>query len=154
MARTPRTLRRRAQNKPRRLRPAQDGPRELNFETDERSARIGEPTDPDVLRASLPKRREREAGITGGGVPGAPGERVTGDDLAPETMIDEDGSGGPTIYASRAPQDSVLRVVDEDEIGARGGLDEAELAQVDSIDPAELTELTAHRRKAHRATRP
>lgn len=56
------------------------------------------------------------------------------DDLEPHTLIREDGARSPAERGKDAPADSVLSVVDEDDIGGGNGLDEAELARRDPLD--------------------
>src|ERR1051325_10817042 len=92
---------------------------ELQFEKDERAARIGDPMPKRELRKKLPKRREREAGLTEAAT-GHP----TADDAAPETLIDE---GQPHAI------DKEMTTVDEAEIGEGHGKDEAELAEEDPV---------------------
>jgi hypothetical protein len=150
MARTPRTIRKKAAAARRRLPLNEEPAHELSFDSDERSARIGDPMDPQELRRAMPLRREREAGLTGGEIPGRPGDHVTGDDLSPETLLDADGSGTPAAYSMRAPMETMLRVVDESEIGEGFGKDEAELAQEDPVaDEAVDTNRRAHRTAPH-----
>lgn len=148
MARTPRNIRRKAAAKRRRLPMNEEPARELSFDTDERSARIGDPMDPAELRRAMPLRREREAGLTGGELPGDPGGRVTGDDLSPETLIDEDGTGTSAAYSMRTPMESMLRVVDESEIGEGFGKDEAELAEEDPVGDSAARQNRRARRTA------
>lgn len=64
-----------------------------------------------------------------------PGEGPTMDDATPETLMPEDGARSPQeARGSNTPADQDLSNVDEDEIGAGGGLDEAELARVKPLD--------------------
>jgi hypothetical protein len=72
-------------------------------------------------RDAFPPSRVRQAGMTGGSRPGG---GPTADDLAPETLIPEDRPNAA---------DGQLRTVDESEIGAGTGLDEAELAEVEPV---------------------
>lgn len=58
----------------------------------------------------------------------------TDDDLAPETLIHEDGARSPYEEGDDIPADRVYRVVRRDEAGGTYGLDEAELARVDPLD--------------------
>ena len=91
----------------------------LQFEKDERAARIGDPMPKRELRKKLPKRREREAGLTEAAT-GHP----TADDAVPQTLLDE---GQPHAI------DKELTTVDEADIGEGHGKDEAELAEVDPV---------------------
>lgn len=69
--------------------------------------------------------------------PSIPKEVPSDDDLSPETLIKEDGSGSPYERQSAAnAADESLTVVNENAIGAGQGLDEAELAQQDSPEKA------------------
>lgn len=97
-------------------------------DTDEMDAR---PHIGDERRGGSDLDRARRAGLTEAARPGeGPGE----DDLAPETLIPEDGALSPFETGSDMPADRTYRVVSADEIGAGVGLDEAELAHVDPLD--------------------
>lgn len=63
-----------------------------------------------------------------------PGAGPTDDDLAPETLIHEDGARSPREGGSNIPADETCRIVGADEIGAGYGFDEAELAQIQPLD--------------------
>ncbi len=63
-----------------------------------------------------------------------PGQGPTNDDLAPETLIREDGARHPFEPGQDMPADQDLETVDAREIGAGGGLDEAEEARIDPLD--------------------
>jgi hypothetical protein len=63
-----------------------------------------------------------------------PGSGPTDDDLAPETLIHEDGARSPDEAGDDIPADRSYRVVRRDEAGGTFGLDEAELARVDPLD--------------------
>jgi len=86
--------------------------------------------------APLPARRVREAGLTGGEVTRR--GRVTADDAAPATLIDELGGGDPADVRGPQAADTSMSIVGPEGIGAGDGRDEAEDAQVDPIKPAEL----------------
>lgn len=76
--------------------------------------------------------RAAEAGLTEAS---QPGEGPTMDDAAPETLMPDDGARSPQeAGGSDLPADQDYSVVDEDEIGAGGGLDEAELGRVKPLD--------------------
>ena len=63
--------------------------RELDFDEEEPGARIGDEL-PDGERGQLmPRRRVREAGLTGASTDD---DQPTDDDLSPETLIREDGA--------------------------------------------------------------
>lgn len=108
---------------------------ELDFERgDEREGRIGDPRPAREVREEFPGRREREAGSTGGETPD---QHVTADDMAPETLLDPEPSHTPRSMRGRAANDASLSTVGEDGIGAGGGLDEAEEADVDPVGKRE-----------------
>ena len=108
---------------------------ELDFERgDEREGRIGDPRPAREVREEFPGRREREAGSTGGETPD---QHVTADDMAPETLLDSEPSHTPRSMRGRAANDASLSTVGEDGIGAGGGLDEAEEADVDPVGKRE-----------------
>ncbi len=107
----------------------EEPPKELDFGKDDgRSGRAGDPRTPRDVAEEFPKAREQQAGMTGGEL-GDGG--ITADDLAPETLLDEDRSHSPAAKNRRAAADTVLREVDGSEIGGGGGRDEAELTEDD-----------------------
>ena len=59
---------------------------------------------------------------------------ITDDDLAPETLIHEDGALSPYETGEDEPTDQNFTIVGEREIGGGSGLDEAELALKDPLD--------------------
>lgn len=63
-----------------------------------------------------------------------PGDDPTDDDLAAEVLIKEDGARSSHERGNGKAMDQRLSIVDEDEIGAGYGLDEAELARVKPLD--------------------
>ncbi len=63
-----------------------------------------------------------------------PGQGPTDDDLAPETLIREDGARGPFEAGGGGAADRELDVVGAGDIGAGGGLDEAEEGRVHPLD--------------------
>jgi len=81
-------------------------------------------------------RRVREAGLTGGETPER--DRITADDLAPETLLDEEGGRDPADPRAPTPADAALSTVGPAGIGAGDGTDEAEDARRNPISPAEL----------------
>lgn len=100
---------------------------ELDFNKgDERSGRVGDLRSERDYRGEFPEERVRRAGMTGGENPDG---EVTADDLAPETLLDEDRSHTPDAEEDRVAIDSVLREASEAEIGEGYGKDEAELAR-------------------------
>lgn len=107
---------------------------------DGRSGRAGEPAPFDAVQERFPPRRVREAGLTGGETPER--DRVTADDAAPETLLDDEGGQNPADPRGPRAADAALSIVDESAIGAGGGRDEAEDAAVDPISPEEHARLT------------
>jgi len=76
-------------------------------------------------------RRDRRSGAYG---PGRAAYDPTDDDLAPETLIHEDGARSPLEAGDDVPLDETYQIVSGNQIGAGYGLDEAELAEVDPLD--------------------
>lgn len=105
--------------------------RELDFDQDEPSGKIGDTIAQNELEQDLPDQRVREAGLTGAATAD---HHSTDDDLSPETLIHEDGARSASEPGSGKPSDWDLSVVDEDDIGGGDGLDEAELARCDPLD--------------------
>lgn len=105
---------------------------ELNFnDNNEPSGRIGDMIPEDELETYIPDERAREAGMTGASTDD---HNPTDDDMSPENLIDEDGARSPGERGEGGPADFDLSIVDEDEIGAGGGLDEEEMAILDPLD--------------------
>ncbi|WP_268799547.1 serine kinase/phosphatase [Pseudomonas huanghezhanensis] len=105
---------------------------ELNFnDNNEPSGRIGDTIPADELETYIPDERAREAGMTGASTED---HEPTDDDMSPETLIHEDGARSAREQGEGGPADSDLSIVDEDEIGAGGGLDEEEEAIVHPLD--------------------
>ncbi|MFK3969796.1 serine kinase/phosphatase [Pseudomonas sp. NPDC087358] len=105
---------------------------ELNFnDNNEPSGRIGDTIPADELENYIPDERAREAGMTGASMDD---HNPTDDDMSPETLIDEDGARSAREPGEGGPADFDLSIVDEDEIGAGGGLDEEEMAILDPLD--------------------
>lgn len=76
--------------------------------------------------------RAAEAGLTEAS---QPGEGPTMDDATPETLMPDDGARSPSEAGeSDEPADQDLSIVDDDDIGAGGGLDEAELGRTKPLD--------------------
>ena len=105
--------------------------RELDFDEDDTSARIGDVIAEDELAHQIPEDRVREAGMTGASTPD---HHNTDDDLSPEILIREDGARSPEEAGEDGPADFDLSVVNEDDIGGGDGLDEAELGILDPLD--------------------
>ncbi|KJZ35454.1 MULTISPECIES: hypothetical protein [Pseudomonas] len=101
--------------------------RELDFDTEEPSARIGDELPEKEREQRMPRQRGGEAGQTGDHQP-------TDDDLSPETLIREDGARDAHEAGNDSRADWDLSIVDEDDIGGGNGLDEAELALRDPLD--------------------
>lgn len=83
---------------------------ELDFNDTAEPARTGDPVSPEVLSNELSRRRGRRAGLTGAAV----GEDVTADDLAPETLIDQENPDS-TVRRKLGPADTVLSRVEGEE---------------------------------------
>ncbi|MBM6445311.1 MULTISPECIES: serine kinase/phosphatase [Pseudomonas] len=104
---------------------------ELDFDEEEPDARIGDEL-PDSERAQLmPRRRVREAGMTGASTAD---HEPTDDDLSPETLIREDGARDAHEAGKGDQADWDLSIVDKDDIGGGNGLDEEEMARRDPLD--------------------
>ncbi|MDF9775125.1 serine kinase/phosphatase [Pseudomonas baetica] len=101
--------------------------RELDFDAEDPSARIGDEQLEKEREQLIPNQRVREAGQTDDDQP-------TDDDLSPETLIREDGAQDAHEAGNDSRADWDLSIVDEDEIGGGNGLDEAELALRDPMD--------------------
>lgn len=76
-------------------------------------------------------KRVQRAGLTEASLPEI---GPTDDDLAPETLIHEDGALSPLEAGDDVPADRSYRIASATEVGAGFGLDEAELARVDPLD--------------------
>lgn len=109
--------------------------RELDFEKGP-EGRIGDERSPEEVEREFPAQRRREMGQTGGETLGDSDveDGVSMDDLAPETLIDDDGTESPLDPADSTPADRELHIRREDEIGAGIGLDEAEEGRVHPLD--------------------
>lgn len=83
---------------------------ELDFNDDAQPPRTGDPVSPEILSSELPRRRARRAGLTGAAL----GEDVTADDLAPETLIDEENPES-TVRRKAGPADTVLSHLEGEE---------------------------------------
>lgn len=81
----------------------------------------------------FPKRRVREAGLTGGETPQR--DRITADDLSPETLLDEEGDHDAADQRGPVAPETQLTVSRAPGMG--GGADEAEDAQRQPISRAE-----------------
>lgn len=109
--------------------------RELDFEKGP-EGRIGDERSPEEVEREFPPQRRREMGLTGGETLGdsAVEDGVSMDDLAPETLIDEEGTESPLDPAGSTPVDKELHIRRESEIGAGIGLDEAEVGRAHPLD--------------------
>ncbi len=106
---------------------------QLDFDQrrDERKGRIGDEVPGEQVADEFTSERAAEAGMTAGEVPDG---ETTMDDMAPETLIPEDGARSPSERGHGEPADQDLSVVSEHEIGADVDLDEAELGRYDPLD--------------------
>lgn len=106
---------------------------ELDFDNDQ-------PTPGFEEQGILPQNdpNARNAGLTEAS---QPGKGPTNDDLTPETLILEDGARSrfESEQGNLQPTDKTLSIVNENDIGAGGGLDEAELARVDPVGKKQAT---------------
>lgn len=104
--------------------------------TDQHEGRAGDTRPAAELEREFPDKRVREAGMTGGEAlgPDVHEDGVTMDDMSPETMLDESGARDPAEPGDGDPADYDLSIVDEDQIGAGGGLDEAQEGRVHPLD--------------------
>ncbi|WP_221455037.1 phosphotransferase system, HPr-related protein [Pseudomonas nitroreducens] len=109
--------------------------RELDFEPSPQG-RIGDERSPAEVEREFPPQRRREMGLTGGETLGdsAVEDGVSMDDLAPETLIDEEGTESPLDPSDGSAADQQLHIVRGSEIGAGTGLDEAEEGRVHPLD--------------------
>ena len=105
--------------------------RELDFDEDEPTAKIGDELPEGEREQLIPDERVREAGLTGASTDE---HESTDDDMSPETLIHEDGARDAREAGEDNPADFDLSIVDEDDIGGGNGLDEAELADLDPVD--------------------
>ncbi|TLX61445.1 hypothetical protein DN820_21315 [Stutzerimonas nosocomialis] len=104
---------------------------DFNQRKDDRVGRIGDEVPAQDIENGFPHEREAEAGMTAGEVPSGD---TTMDDLAPETLIPDDGSRSPNEKGHGLPADQDLSVVSEHSIGADTGLDEAEEGRRHPLD--------------------
>jgi len=106
---------------------------QLDFDQrrDERQGRIGDEVPAEEIDDQFPPERVAEAGMTTGEVPDGD---TTMDDMAPETLIKEDGARSPRERGHGGPADQELSEVSEHRIGADVDLDEAEQARYDPLD--------------------
>ncbi|VVO98410.1 serine kinase/phosphatase [Pseudomonas fluorescens] len=104
---------------------------ELDFDEDEPSAKIGDELPDNEREQLMPRRRVREAGMTGASTDD---HEPTDDDMSPETLIREDGARDAREAGTGDQADWDLSIVDEDDIGGGNGPDEAELARRDPLD--------------------
>lgn len=137
--------------KPRSHEPAlnEEPPTDLDFEKgDARDGRAGDGKSERAMREEYPAERVREAGRSGGEVlDDSVDNKVAADDLAPETLLDENRSRTPAAHRERDSQDTLLRDAGESEIGAGTGKDEAELAREERRQDDESYEDEPPRRK-------
>jgi hypothetical protein len=111
-------------------------PLDFDDDSDQHEGRAGDTRPPAELAREFPDKRVREAGMTGGEALGADvhEDGVTMDDMSPETMLDETAARDPGEPGDGDPADYDLSIVDEDQIGAGGGLDEAQEGRVHPLD--------------------
>ncbi|MCP8466240.1 phosphotransferase system, HPr-related protein [Pseudomonas sp. ZM23] len=109
--------------------------RELDFEKGP-EGRIGDERSPGEVENEFPARRRREMGMSGGETQNDSQveDNVSMDDLAPETLIDEQGTESPLDPSDETPADEELRIAGAGEIGGGIGLDEAQEGRVKPLD--------------------
>lgn len=106
-------------------------PLDFDQERDARSGRAGDERPASEIEDMFDAERVREAGMTGGEMPDG---HVTRDDLAPETLLEADGSRSPDERGQGPAADRDLRIEREGDLGGGQGLDEAEQARHDPLD--------------------
>ena len=106
---------------------------QLDFDQrrDERKGRIGDEVPTEEVEDEFSPERVAEAGMSAGEVLDSD---ATMDDLAPETLIKEDGARSPHERGHGGPADQELSNVSEHDIGADVDLDEAEQARYGPLD--------------------
>lgn len=108
----------------------------LNFEDDEVHESISDLFTDEERAQHMAGQPSRRTELTGGALPDEDLDAGFGDDdLEQEMLIREDGARDAKEAAEGSDEaaDWGLRVVDENEIGAGKGLDEAELADIDPV---------------------
>lgn len=107
----------------------------LNFEDDDDES-ISDLFTDEERALHVAGKPARKAGLSGGALPDEDLDAgFDDDDLEHEMLIREDGARDAKEAAEGNDDaaDQELRVVDEDDIGAGRGLDEAELADIDPV---------------------
>ena len=104
----------------------------LDFDDDETHEPISDLFTDEERNQHMAGQPARKVGLSGAALPG---DDLNDDDLEPEMLIREDGARDAKEAAEGDDEaaDWELSVVDEDEIGAGKGLDEAELAEIDPV---------------------
>ena len=108
----------------------------LNFEDDEVHESISDLFTDEERAQHMAGQPSRRTELSGGALPDEDLDAGFGDDdLEQEMLIREDGARDAKEAAEGSDEaaDWGLRVVDENEIGAGKGLDEAELADIDPV---------------------
>jgi len=109
-------------------------PLDFDQRRDERKGRVGDQVPGEEIADRFPPEREAEAGMTAGEVPDG---ETTLDDMAPETLIPENGARSPNERGHGEPADRDLSVVSEHAIGADVDLDEADWSEKKDTPSAE-----------------
>lgn len=104
---------------------------DFNQRRDDRKGRIGDEVPVEEAENGFPPERVTEAGMTAGEVPDGD---TTMDDMAPETLIREDGARSPNERGHGGPADQQLSEVSGHTIGTDVSLDEAEEGRVHPLD--------------------
>ena len=105
---------------------------ELDFDDDETHEPISDLFTDEERARHMAGQPARNASLSGAAMPG---DGAGDDDLDLEMLIPEDGARDAKEAAEGrdGPADWDLSVVDEDEIGAGHGLDEAQFAEIDPV---------------------
>ncbi|WP_199751000.1 serine kinase/phosphatase [Pseudomonas saxonica] len=104
----------------------------LDFDDEETHEPISDLFTDEERNRHMAGQPSRRAGLSGAALPG---DDLNDDDLEPEMLIREDGARDAKEAAEGDDEaaDWELSVVDEDDIGAGKGLDEAQLAEIDPV---------------------
>lgn len=106
-------------------------PLDFDQDKDARGGRVGDLLPEAEADDRFPAERAREAGMSTGEVPDG---QTTQDDLAPETLIPDDGARSPDERGHGLPADLEMTEISESEAGLGDGLDEAEEGRARPLD--------------------
>ncbi|MGQ7958080.1 hypothetical protein ACUTAF_10270 [Pseudomonas sp. SP16.1] len=115
----------------------------LDFTGEDEGRALGQPPFDEVERPA--GKPADEPGLTGGATlsESEHEDNVSLDDLSPDTLFDQSGARSPLEPGDDGPADEQLRTVEDSEIGAGGGLDEAELGRSAPLDGKPWTDEVA-----------